>query len=198
MSMVNYLIFSWKDSKKNWRAGSQTWVRCLGPRCMSSDSKVPSVSGRMVFLSRLKDLPGAGSLATHTGLKPVYLSGVQTFALKKGKKLLNWLTSNSFNWVQWYFWLIDEFCEDWLDGINLSWVSLFFKNRRYLLTLSPLYSGCNCLICSCVAKSDPIFSTGLNLRPQDSKIGLVHEITGKYLSEALIFASNNPQYDNRL
>ena len=91
MSMVNYLIFCWKDSKKNWRAGSQTWVRCLGPRCMSSDSKVPSVSGRMVFLSRLKDLPGAGSLATHTGLKPVYLSGVQIFTLKKGKKLLSWL-----------------------------------------------------------------------------------------------------------
>ena len=42
----------------------------------------------MVFLSRLKDLPGAGSLATHTGLKPAYLSGAQTFALKKRKEII--------------------------------------------------------------------------------------------------------------
>ena len=63
---------------------------------MSSDSKVPSVSGRMVFLSRLKDLPGAGSLATHTGPKPADLSDVQTFALKKRKEIIE-LTNIQFS-----------------------------------------------------------------------------------------------------
>jgi hypothetical protein len=30
------------------------------------------------------------------------------------------------------------------------------------------------------------------------RLNLIHPITGKWLSEALIFVSTNPQYDNRL